>query len=258
MIGIFGDSFADYPKEYVDLELSRIPWLMRLQQLSDTEVESHSRIATSSWFSYKKFLNNYKAYDTIIFCYSYLHRWQHINADASIYHICHKDQLKFVPPEYNDIAESLVNVYEILHDSDLDKLIFQSIFDSVNNLCDNEGIKIINILSFEEIHGFPLNIDISKTNNTVLTNLAQVSRNEYLTLDSTPKNLEIYNLITQGADKRFCHLSPYNNNVLAEIVYNCMKDNTKYINLGKDNRFSDDVEHLAYLVNLYNLNHNTI
>jgi hypothetical protein len=255
MIGIFGDSYADLnPAQYINEPLGRMPWPMWVKQFSGKKIECHVVSATSIWYSYKKFLANYKNYDTIVFCYSDLHRWPNINdpegLHTGLHHIRHREQLKIVPPEYKQKAGILVNAYELLHDWDLDKFIFQSVFDSVNNLCDEFGIKVINVLNFEEINDTALAIDITKTRNTVLTNLVQISINEHCNDKTTLIRKQIFNLITENQDKRFCHLSPFNNKILAEIVYNCINNDVRYINLGKDDRFSYDIEHLRYLLYL--------
>lgn len=255
MIGVFGDSYADInPVQYIDEALERMPWPLWLQKISGMTVKSHALSATSTWYSYKKFLDNYKKYDIVVFCYSDLHRWQNVNEPEGIscglYHIRYPNQIKYVDKEYKSIANTLVEAYKLLHDWDLDKFIFQSIFDSVNRLCDEAGIKLVNIFNFEEINDTPLNIDITTVSNTVLTNLVQVSGNEYMTFPNIPKDSEIYKFITETNDKRFCHLSPQNNRILANIVYDCLQSSSTYINLGKDERFSDNVENLRYLLDL--------
>ena len=255
MIGVFGDSYADLnPAQYINEPLGRMPWPMWLEQLLGKKVECYGVSATSIWYSYKKFLANYKKYDTIVFCYSDLHRWYNINdpegLHRGLYHIRHRDQLKFVADEFIDEAKILVDSYKLLHDWDLDKFLFQSIFDSVNSLCDQAGISIVNVLNFEEINNTPLSIDITTTNNTVLTNLVQVSGREYLHPNSNAKFKDITKLINSGADKRFCHMNPHNNRTLAEIIVDCMENDTAYINLGNHNKFSYEYEDIKYLLEL--------
>lgn len=255
MIGVFGDSFADInPIQYIDRGLDRMPWALWLEKISGIGVAPHGVSATSIWYSYKKFLDNYKKYDTIVFCYSDLHRWPNINdpegMHRGLHHIRYRDQLNIVPPEDKQTAAILINAYELLHDWDLDKFLFQSIFNSVNSLCDEANIKLVNILNFEEINDQPLSIDISSTKNAVLTNLVQVSGNEYSNVSPNSIHMQIAKLIKEKPDKRFCHLNTFNNKVLAEIVYSCITDSVGYINLGKDDRFSYDMEHLRYLLYL--------
>ena len=247
LIGVFGDSYADInPIQYLDEKLGRMPWPMWLEKLSDYQVRFHGLSATSIWYSYKQFLSHYKKYDTVVFCYSDLHRWHNINDEvhSGLYHIRHENQLTHVPPESIHTARLLINAYKILHDWDFDKFVFQSIFDSVNKLCDDSGIKVINILNFEEINNTPLSIDITTTNNTVLTNLVQVSGREYL------KFKDIDKLIKAGADKRFCHLNPHNNKALAEIIIDSLETNLRYVNLATSDKFSYEYNDVSYLLEL--------
>lgn len=254
MIGVFGDSYADLnPRQYIDESLDRLPWPMWLEKFTDEKVECHGVSATSIWYSYKKFISSYRKYDTVIFCYSDLHRWYNINDGeicSGLYHIRYKDQLKLVSPEFLNDAKVLVDSYELLHDWELDKFLFQSIFNSVNALCDKSRIKVINILNFEEINRTPLSINITTTTNTVLTNLVQVSGNEYLHQDGSAKYKDITKLINSGADKRFCHLNPHNNKILAGIITECLENDVGYINLGNHNKFSYTYEDIKYLLEL--------
>jgi hypothetical protein len=254
LIGVFGDSYADLnPHQYIDESLGRMPWPMWLQKFSNSKVECYGVSATSIWYSYKKFLANYKKYDTIVFCYSDLHRWYNINdpegLHRGLYHIRYHDQLKVVPTESMDDAKILVDSYKLLHDWDLDKFLFQSVFNSINMLCDEAGINIVNILNFEEINNTPLSIDIT-TNNIVITNLVQVSGREYLHPDGNAKFKDITKLMSSGADKRFCHMNPHNNRVLAETIIDCMENNITYVNLGNHNKFSYEYEDIKYLLEL--------
>ena len=254
LIGVFGDSYADpNPIQYLDENLGRMPWPMWLEKLSGYQVHSHGLSATSTWYSYKQFLAHYKKYDTIVFCYSDLHRWHNINGDThdGLYHIRYEDQLALhVPKDSVRTAQTLVDAYKILHDWDFDKFVFQSIFDSVNKLCNAAGIKLINSLNFEEINGAPLPIDITTTNNTVLTNLVQVSGSEFLRPNGSAKFTDIAKLIRTSADKRFCHLNPHNNKVLAEIILDSVENDVRYVNLGTCDRFSYEYHDVSYLMEL--------
>ena len=252
LIGIFGDSYADpNPIQYLDEKLGIMPWTMWLEKLSDNQVHSYGLSSTSIWYSYKKFLSHYKEYDTIVFCYSDLHRWHNINSEThdGLYHVRYEEHLAYVQPKSIHTAQLLVDAYKLLHDWDFDKFVFQSIFDSVNKLCNDAGIKLVNILNFEEIYDTPLNIDIT-TNNTVLTNLVQVSGSEYLHPNGNAKFKDITELMRTSADKRFCHLNPHNNKVLAEIILDSIETNAKYVNLGTCDRFSYEYNDVSYLLEL--------
>jgi hypothetical protein len=84
----------------------------------------------------------------------------------------------------------------------------------------------------------------------VLTNLVEVSGNEYLRNRNSQEGRDIYTFLTENSDKRFCHLNPFNNKVLAEIVYDSFEPRGTYINLGRDSRFSYDSNELRYLLDI--------
>ncbi len=251
-LGIFGDSFADInPKDRIDIPAGRMPWPIALKMLLGKKTLYAGNAATSSWFSYKNFLNAYKTIDTAVFCYSNNHRWHNINPDsgiAPIYNIISPDQLSFVHPDFKSIAKKLVDVHPYLFDPQLDLFISQHIFNSVNDICREQNIKLVNILSFEEVQGEPLTIDISNNAGTVLTNLSDISGNEDKHFIANSKELELYKEDLFVFDKRFCHLNPHNNTVLSHIIRDCLENDVVYKNLVHDDRFSYDIEHLRYII----------
>lgn len=253
-LGIFGDSFAHIaPTHLIDESIGRRPWPLTLGKLLNKELSVHSRVATSTWYSYKKFLENYKDLDIVVFCYSSNHRWHNINAGDGgppIHHIITSEQLKHAPLEYEDVAKKLVDIHPYIFDPDLDLFIIQNVFNSINDICRENGIRIVNVLTFEETYGIPLSIDISNNAGVVLTNLSEIANSEYLTRDQKPRDKEIAHKILNFPDYRFCHLNPHNNTALAHIIKHCLDNKIEYINLIKDSRFSLDVEHNRYLLDL--------
>lgn len=252
MIGIFGDSFANISMlNLVDESIGRRPWPMTLAKLLNDELSVHSKVATSTWYSYKKFLENYKKLDTVVFCYSGNHRWHNINAGDGgppIHHIIAPEQLVHASPDFKDVAKKLVDIHPYIFDPVLDVFIIQNVFNSINDICRENGIRIVNVLTFEESYDIPLKIDLSKNAGTVLTNLSEVASSEYLTKDQKPRDKEIAHQILNFHDKRFCHLSPQNNTALANIIKDCLDNNIEYINLINDDRFSFDIENNRYVL----------
>ena len=252
-LGIFGDSYADInPSDRIDISAGRVPWPIQLEMLLNKKAIHTGRSATSSWFAYKNFLNEYKNIDIAVFCYSFNHRWYNINTDsglAPIYNIISPDQLSFVDPNFKSLAKKLVDVHPDLYDPQLDVFVAQHIFNSVNDICREQNIKIVNILTFEEVQGDPLTIDISNNAGTVLTNLSDISGNEDKHFKANAKDIlerHIQNLFT--CDRRFCHINPHNNTVLAHIIKDCLENDVKYKKLVDDDRFSYDIEHLRYII----------
>lgn len=251
-LGIFGDSFADLGcRDRIDISAGRVPWPIQLEMLLNKKAIHTGCSATSSWFAYKNFLNEYKNIDIAVFCYSFNHRWYNINTDsdvAPIYNVISPDQLPLVHPDFKSLAKKLVDVHPDLHDPQLDIFIAQHIFNSVNDICREQNIKIVNILTFEEVQDDPLTIDISNNAGTVLTNLADIAGNEDKNFIANSKEIELYRQDLFSCDKRFCHINPHNNTVLAHIIKDCLENDVKYKNLAHDDRFSYDIEHLRYVI----------
>lgn len=251
-LGVFGDSFADLgPIELIDDSIGRRPWPITLAGLMNAELGAYGLTATSTWYSYKTFLREHSKMDTVVFCYSSNDRWHTINTHngtAPIHHVISPAQLPFTIPEFRDLAKKLLEVHPNIFDPELNLFVVQNVFNSINDICREKNIKLVNILTFEEYNGTPLSIDISKNSGTVLTNLGDVSGAEIRKSDGSPKDKTIHRQITQFYDKRFCHISPYNNTVLANIIKDCMDNDIPYINLRNDDRFSYDIEHNRYIV----------
>lgn len=252
-LGIFGDSYADLqPLDCINEAEGRRPWPITLGKLLKKEIIPMGVSATSTWFSYKNFLKEYKNTDTVVFCYSSNDRWHTINSDlgvAIIHHIISPDQMSYVHPDFMDVAKKLVDVHPYVFDPQLNLFVVQHVFNSVNDICRENNIKIVNILSFEELAGSPLTFDISKNAGTVLTNLAAISNEEYKELRNSKKYVDVYNKLTYSKDPRFCHLNPHNNTALAHIIKHCLENNVEYKNLLHDGRFSIEPEHLEYILN---------
>lgn len=66
-IGIFGDSFSDHDENN---DLISWPYLLSF----DYNVSNYSKTGTSTYYSYNKFLENYKKFDKIIFVVTQPHR----------------------------------------------------------------------------------------------------------------------------------------------------------------------------------------
>jgi len=262
MIGIYGDSFGDInPQEMINLELDRAPWPLILSDMLGKKAESHAKAATSVWWSYKNFLKTYKKYDTIVFCYSNYDRWANINSYPysdedqdditfkkllGLSHVFHEDQLAMVKEEDMNIAKIIVAAHPYLYSRQLNIFLYQTLFNDINRICKEEDIKLINLLSFEEFGEAPI-LSLDASYGTCLTNLLRITDDEFSYvnekgIDDRLKALE------NKPDRRFCHINPYNNKILATIIKESLYNNTKYLNLGKDSRFSFDIKHLEYLL----------
>lgn len=261
MIGIYGDSFADInPKELVDVSIDRMPWPMHLAQVLNDDFKSYAQSATSIWWSYKKFINTYKKYDTIVFCYSNHNRWSNINyvphtfdlfpdKQIGLTHIFYEDQLEMLPDDMKPLAKMLVDIHPFLYDEKLQLFLYQHVFNSVNELCKLANIKLVNLMPFEHFNADTISINTDDASGSVLTNLNRVSRSEfYMRIQQfeVPRHYLLKELKGKP-DGRFCHINPHNNKILATIIKEAL-DNKTDMNLGLDPRFSYDFKHLKYLL----------
>lgn len=261
MIGVYGDSFGDInPKHLIDPSSDRLPWPMFLSNMLNDKIESHAQSGTSMWWSYTQFLKTYKKYDTIVFCYSNINRWHNINylttfgevisdRQPRISHIFAEDQMTMVPDEVTHIAKVLIGAHPYLHDEELNVFVCQSIFNNVNKLCKESGIKLVNLMSFEQFRENTVGLVTSQAEGSCLTNLLGVSNSEFVMRIRHFEFLRDYRLkeLEKKPDLRFCHLSPYNNKILATIIKESLEQKIE-INLLEDPRFSYDINHLKYLL----------
>lgn len=247
-VGIFGDSFAD-TGPFTMISEQRMSWPLWIEKLSNHKVKSFGMSGSSLWFSYKNFLQNQHKFNIIIFCYTHYDRWFNINDYPGITHIVSEDNLSHCPEENRELLELLVKLRPQIYDEELNKFLYQSIFDSVNEICKEKNKQIINILTFEETFNAKISINLSKNSGTILTNLSSISHKEIDEAQKTKLGNELINLILKTTDFRFCHMNVHNNLNLAKIVIDSLENNKSYLNLINDSNWSFDVEHLIKYFN---------
>lgn len=243
-IGIFGDSFCDLnPAERTDLAKGIGPWPTMLGELLNKPVEVYGYSGSSVWSAFKNFKNLYTQFDTVVFCYSDPDRWATVSTHYGISNIYDERQLScYTDPEILKIGKILLEARPYLYDEDFNTYCYQKMFDDVNSMCSRKGIKIVNILAFEENIPGKLRIDISKATGSVLTDLNGISIYE----ERPPKLVDIG---IKEPDPRFCHMNPHNNRVLANIIFDELsKFSANHIRLTSSSAFSYDAKHLLYLL----------
>lgn len=231
MIGIFGDSFAS-----VDRPILR-SWTGLLDEIMQEGYVCYGEPSTSIWWSYEIFLKNYKKFDKIVFTYSHYSRWSYLPehlADLSMIRPSnifggfekYKDNSK---QKYVDI---LLKAHPLLYSEELQLFTYQNIFNSVNKICKENNIQLINLMPFEHDSGSPrgpyygkiLYINLSQATGVCLTGLVEIAHREVSRV-SIP-------------DTRASHLSPDDNQHLAEIIAENFNDNQPKIkDLREDSRF---------------------
>lgn len=246
MIGVYGDSFADpNPKFLHDRKKEVWPWPYWLAEHYNDKVECHGVSATPIWFSYQKFLDTYRNYDKIVFTYTNYRRWNTL-ADkyVQLSHVRDEADVKYLNPEFWSIGNLLVNAFPVLYRDELNKFIYQHVFNEVNRLCKKYNIKIVNLMPFENTtyytpKGVGNMIDFSNATGSVLTGVMEITNKE---IDFSPR---LHKRLGSKNDLRHCHLNSYNNKMLANIIFeNLFTTNVK--NVAQDNRFGFNDSYLAH------------
>lgn len=259
MIAVYGDSFTDpNPEDLIDYSQERLPWPIYLGKIMGNQyVHSYGRSATSLWWSYQKFLETYQDYTTVIFGYTNWNRWNTIDYGkygsgdrdfvGPLSHIFHTYQLKHVADNFKPLAHKLIEVHPYIYNEQFNLFVYQTIFDSVNQLCRDRGIKIVNLMPFEDTNHPTVCISLKQSAGPCLTNLMNVSHTEHFISEMKPRFSQV-NQLRDGPDRRFCHMNPYNNKILATIIKEAMENNVGYLNLINDPRWSYDPIHLQYII----------
>lgn len=214
-IGVFGDSFSDMNNVFAVIKENE-SWMRYLGDYTNSEVTCFGRSGTSIWYSFEKFKEHYKKYTHIVFCQTSPHRIPHLyNKFVGFNFIKNIDYINSIGHlslSDKDVLANIVKVYySHLHNEELDIFLAQQVFDQVNLLCKKENIKLITILPFEDLK-FQKKyiIDVSNRTGDCLLGLLSIASAEYSLSSDTNATL-IY-------DKRYCHLTKENNQILANII----------------------------------------
>lgn len=241
-LGIFGDSWADInPAIHHNIEQDRLPWAMWLSHKLPAKLSCYALSGTGLWWSFENFLKTYKRFEKIVFLYTHYGRWNGLTDEiSSIAHIREPEQINWVQAEHKDYAQKLIDAYPFLYNDNLNTFVYQQVFNEVNYLCDKYGIQLVNILAFDREGP---KIDISKQKGAVLYNLVDIMNFEI----NNSEKLKKY--IGSKYDIRHCHMNPYNNKVLSEIILENFLVNNALINVGEDARLNFDETQCQYFFN---------
>lgn len=243
MIGIFGDSFADLNPIFMqDEDNDVLPWAMHFEKMVDKKVIVHAQSATSTFWSYKNFINYFDAYDTIIFAYSEYDRWSCFKDEyRGLAYLKEADRLELLDTRFKEYGEALLKIKPLI-DDDFDLFVYQSIFDKVNEMCKEANKPIINLmpfeLNYERTHTL---IDLGKAHGPCLVGLFEIS------LDEVARSSFLDKVFQTNIDLRHNHLNSNNNKVLAQIINESFSKDNGIVNLAKDPRFLYDdlyVQHI--------------
>lgn len=242
-IGIFGDSFATVN----NTDCIGRSWPEMLSEKLNFKAYFYAEVGTSIWWSYRKFRTFHKKNDIIVFVYSQHNRWHQLPKELTN---CHHltttgNTIPESTPEKEKIISIIQKAYPYISSETFDLFIFQTIFDNVNRICQENNIKIINIMPFinEDI---PINI-LNRC-GPILTGLIKIASIEKSKF--TFEQQHSFNHMMMNGDKRPCHLNEYHNKVLSEIIFEEINRNdNRIINVSNDDRISDDPKYsTVYLI----------
>lgn len=222
-LGIFGDSFADLnPYDKFDKQNNILPWPIWLSEMMNKELLCHSKSSSAIWYAYEKFVQNFDSCDTIVFCYSNHLRFNGLPEELAGFSNLTQGWENWVPRDDHEIAKVIYEGRRYMQNDNLQLFVYQKVFEDVNNMCRKANKKLVNVLPFEGMNSIsfkrtetrnrlPYFIDFSKAQYPSLVSLFDVSAEE------TFQPNYPYGDISKP-DIRHCHLSPYNNIVLARLI----------------------------------------
>jgi len=210
-LGIFGDSFAD-PIDFNASDNFAWPVLLS-KEYNFSKKDCYARKGTSHWWSHEQFLKNYKKYDTIIFVHTSAMRWPYLPDDETGRHwmVGEFGEIEgLVSPLLRQINPHYMNIFS----EKLLNFISQNIYRSVNEICRDHGIQLINVMPFETEHA------VEDFGYPVLTGLTKISLDERVVMHGTRytivEALEMVGDIREYS--RYCHLNKTNNLTLFKLV----------------------------------------
>lgn len=250
-LGIFGDSFASpshlSTSNYDGFKRKgNFSWPVLLsKEFNFSHKNCHSQTGSSHWWSYEQFLKNYKKYDTIIFTHTEVTRWPHL-PEGEIGHWNIGERGRSVEILETSLQRKINPHFIDIFSDELLNFISRNIYKSINELCLQNGIQLINIIPFEmsyqvEDYGYP-----------VLTGLSTISKAEKATINNKHYTiLELMPLVNELDFFRYCHLNVNNNNNLAKILKDVIINRKNgFIDLTSyDCWTTDDAELNAYYTN---------
>lgn len=249
MLAVFGDSFAE-GSEVAVYPVTRVSWLEELARNLGVELDNHGYPGTSLWYSYTKFLENYKDKTHIVFVYTEHNRWHCLPDElkrlSSVYSQRKLDTFPtIVPGTYeHDVMQQLVKAHRYIFDEQFNIFVYQQIFNIVNQICRDNNIKLVNIFPFNDNEP---EIETTNTYGSCITGLGTISINElgeYIGNETVRFYDDRLEFFYKGrGDYRANHLNSPNNQLLAKVIQEEFdNDNPKVIELLNDDRLVYDAQ----------------
>jgi hypothetical protein len=209
---VLGDSFADIN---CHRENAYPSWVELLKTKYNYDIDSKGVAAASLYHCYSLFKDLHSSYDKIIFVITFVGRL----AVPENIPFGEKDHFRFTNGNIEVIKQNIKNIYLPL----IAKKSLNAAIEYYKYLFDIEKEKLFHDMMLEDIkRERPDTIFINVEDDDNCVGLHTISENER-------KAADIDNIYyTIGRDRRVCHMLKRNNEILAEILNSCIKENKKY------------------------------
>lgn len=201
MIGFFGDSYIDANRR------EKSSWPAMVADSLNKTGDYYGMSGTSHWYSYEIFLKNYKKYDTIVFSHTSHSRWPHLPAEE----IGHHWQIGYPDVHTSDLLKKLNSVYHDIFSDELLNFLCGNIFKSINEICRDNNIHLINIFPFETQYD-------TTTEFVSIFNIDKISIKEEMKYDNKKYMVSKWLASQHKLDPRNCHLNERNNIIFSKII----------------------------------------
>lgn len=250
VVGFFGDSNSASPS-LINGYYS-ISWPDHVANSLGLDFENFSAGGTSLWFSFQNFKNKFKKFSHVVFTYTEHSRLNCLpNHMSSLSWLYDESRFNMIPtvsrnsPEDLDILKQIVKIYPLIIDDDLNKFIFQSIFDTVNKACHEHNIKLVNLFPFIKSET-DLNLNFSNSYGSCIFNATSVSNHELFNENQEYRHPELSYFI-KILDIRRNHMNS-NNNLRLSYIIRDLFENKKMIDLFEDKEINYDIDQLLELL----------
>lgn len=218
-LGIFGDSFAECSNGHAHGFKAKPydGWTVLLTEKLNCETVNHARGGTSIWWSFEKFLEHYKKYDTIIFVHSSFQRYpsvpkflgkNELNQEYELY--LHGD----VGGRHNEVLNYISKYYDDFFPESMLKFLCKHVAYEVDKICKNNNIKLVQIFTESIKPKHEENVIInpnSEMSCSRIFNFYHPGSNEKVKVDN--KVLSFHDILFKELkpDFRACHFNSINN-----------------------------------------------
>jgi hypothetical protein len=232
-IGIFGDSYAD---EFAHTDIANYPsWIDLLRERTRLNVTSYGTMGSSLWFSYKKFIENHKNFNQVIFVVTLPGRLtvpDYINVSKnSSKHINKLESVEFILKNKHFSSTQEKNAL----------LAAKSYFEYLFDIKRENTFHSLLIEKIKSIRRDALLLYVHDNDPNTIT-LSKISKREVIGSGLSE------DLFHKGGDRRVCHFCKENNYILANKIINWVYKKEKTVELKLEDFVIPDKKEIEHLL----------